>query len=192
MDGIAESDVAIEVSTAGLRKPVGEIYPAPRVPRDVPRGRPAGGAVVSDAHVPEQLGYEYDARVELLRRRSGVSEIAVFERPRAPAWSRSDERRARAGIGYDSHRFADGRPLVLGGVEIPGARGPRRPLRRRRAHARRDRRPAGRGRRSATSASTSRTPTSAGATPTASSCCARSAPSLERARLAASARRRDA
>jgi 2-C-methyl-D-erythritol 2,4-cyclodiphosphate synthase len=28
---------------------------------------------------------------------------------------------ARAGIGYDSHRFADGRRLVLGGVEIPGA-----------------------------------------------------------------------
>jgi 2-C-methyl-D-erythritol 2,4-cyclodiphosphate synthase len=28
---------------------------------------------------------------------------------------------ARAGIGYDSHRFADGRRLVLGGVEIPEA-----------------------------------------------------------------------
>jgi 2-C-methyl-D-erythritol 2,4-cyclodiphosphate synthase len=28
---------------------------------------------------------------------------------------------ARAGIGYDSHRFAEGRRLVLGGVEIAGA-----------------------------------------------------------------------
>ena len=28
---------------------------------------------------------------------------------------------ARAGIGYDSHRFAEGRRLVLGGVEIPEA-----------------------------------------------------------------------
>jgi 2-C-methyl-D-erythritol 2,4-cyclodiphosphate synthase len=27
----------------------------------------------------------------------------------------------QAGIGYDSHRFAEGRRLVLGGVEIPGA-----------------------------------------------------------------------
>jgi 2-C-methyl-D-erythritol 2,4-cyclodiphosphate synthase len=27
----------------------------------------------------------------------------------------------RAGIGYDSHRFEDGRRLVLGGVEVPGA-----------------------------------------------------------------------
>lgn len=30
---------------------------------------------------------------------------------------------ARAGIGYDSHRFAEGRRLILGGVEIPHDRG---------------------------------------------------------------------
>jgi 2-C-methyl-D-erythritol 2,4-cyclodiphosphate synthase len=29
----------------------------------------------------------------------------------------------RIGFGYDSHRFADGRKLVLGGVEIPSGRG---------------------------------------------------------------------
>jgi 2-C-methyl-D-erythritol 2,4-cyclodiphosphate synthase len=29
----------------------------------------------------------------------------------------------RVGIGYDSHRFVDGRPLVLGGIKIPHARG---------------------------------------------------------------------
>ncbi len=29
----------------------------------------------------------------------------------------------RVGVGYDSHRFDDARPLVLGGVRIPGARG---------------------------------------------------------------------
>jgi 2-C-methyl-D-erythritol 2,4-cyclodiphosphate synthase len=29
----------------------------------------------------------------------------------------------RVGIGYDSHRFDSGRPLILGGVEIPGAPG---------------------------------------------------------------------
>lgn len=29
----------------------------------------------------------------------------------------------RAGIGYDSHRFAEGRRLVLGGVEIPHEQG---------------------------------------------------------------------
>ncbi len=26
---------------------------------------------------------------------------------------------ARVGIGYDSHRFAEGRPLILGGIRIP-------------------------------------------------------------------------
>jgi 2-C-methyl-D-erythritol 2,4-cyclodiphosphate synthase len=30
---------------------------------------------------------------------------------------------ARSGIGYDSHRFEEGRRLVLGGVEVPAARG---------------------------------------------------------------------
>ena len=29
----------------------------------------------------------------------------------------------RTGIGIDTHRFEDGRPLILGGVEIPEARG---------------------------------------------------------------------
>ncbi len=29
----------------------------------------------------------------------------------------------RVGIGYDSHRFTEGRPLVLGGVTIPHERG---------------------------------------------------------------------
>jgi 2-C-methyl-D-erythritol 2,4-cyclodiphosphate synthase len=29
----------------------------------------------------------------------------------------------RVGIGYDSHRFEDGRPLVLGGIRIPHSRG---------------------------------------------------------------------
>ena len=34
-----------------------------------------------------------------------------------------DGREMRVGIGYDSHRFAQGRRLVLGGVEIPHTEG---------------------------------------------------------------------
>ena len=30
---------------------------------------------------------------------------------------------ARVGIGYDSHRLVEGRPLILGGIEIPYERG---------------------------------------------------------------------
>ena len=78
MDGIADSDVAIEVSTAGLRKPAGEIYPAaPFLEMCLDAGRPV--ALSSDAHTPEQLGYEYERAVDLLGE-LGVIEIAVFER----------------------------------------------------------------------------------------------------------------
>jgi histidinol-phosphatase (PHP family) len=77
MDGIADSDVAVEVSTAGLRKPVAEIYPAPALlEMCLDAGRPV--ALSSDAHEPDQLGYEYERAVELLRG-LGVTEIAVFD-----------------------------------------------------------------------------------------------------------------
>ncbi|HEY6780127.1 MAG TPA: histidinol-phosphatase [Thermoleophilaceae bacterium] len=78
MDGIADSDVAIEVSTAGLRKPVGEIYPdAAFLELCLEAGRPV--ALSSDAHLPEHLGYEYERAVEWLQE-LGVGEVAVFER----------------------------------------------------------------------------------------------------------------
>jgi histidinol-phosphatase (PHP family) len=78
MDGIAESDVAIEVSTAGLRKPVGEIYPAPAfLEMCLEAGRPV--ALSSDAHGPADLAFGYDRALELLGS-VGVTELAVFER----------------------------------------------------------------------------------------------------------------
>ena len=78
MEGIAESGVAVEVSTAGLRKPVGEIYPARAfLEMVVDAGNPI--ALSSDAHVPEQLGYGYDQALELLDG-LGVGELSVFER----------------------------------------------------------------------------------------------------------------
>jgi histidinol-phosphatase (PHP family) len=78
MDGIAESDVAIEVSTAGLRKPVGEIYPAPAfLEMCLEAGRPV--ALSSDAHVPADLAFRYDAALEYLSE-LGVTELATFER----------------------------------------------------------------------------------------------------------------
>lgn len=77
MDGIAESDVAIEVSTAGLRKPVGELYPAPPfLQMCLEAGRPV--ALSSDAHVPEHVGHRYEEAMEMLDS-LGVEEIAVFE-----------------------------------------------------------------------------------------------------------------
>ena len=78
MEGIAESRIAIEVSTAGLRKPAGEIYPAPELLRwCVEAGCPV--ALSSDAHAPDQLGYRYETAIELLEG-LGVRKRCVFER----------------------------------------------------------------------------------------------------------------
>jgi histidinol-phosphatase (PHP family) len=78
MDGIADSDVAIEVSTAGLRKPVREIYPHPAfLEMCLDAGRPV--ALSSDAHRPDQLGHRYEEALEMLSG-LGVTEIAVYER----------------------------------------------------------------------------------------------------------------
>jgi histidinol-phosphatase (PHP family) len=78
MDGIAEARIAIEVSTAGLRKPAGEIYPAGAF-REMCLEAGCPVALSSDAHVPDQIGYRYEQAVELLER-LGVGELAVFER----------------------------------------------------------------------------------------------------------------
>jgi histidinol-phosphatase (PHP family) len=78
MEGIAESGIAVEVSTAGLRKPVGEIYPARAfLEMVVDAGNPI--VLSSDAHVPEQIGFGYDRALELLDS-LGVNELSVFER----------------------------------------------------------------------------------------------------------------
>jgi histidinol-phosphatase (PHP family) len=77
IDGIAESGVAIEVSTAGLRKPVGELYPALGfLELCLEAGCPI--ALSSDAHVPDQLGYEYERAVDWLAS-AGVTELTVYE-----------------------------------------------------------------------------------------------------------------
>ena len=78
VEAFAEAGVAVEVSTAGLRKPVGEIYPArPFLELCVEAGCPV--ALSSDAHVPEHLGHAYDQALELLDA-VGITELAVFER----------------------------------------------------------------------------------------------------------------
>ena len=78
LEAIAETGIAVEVSTAGLRKPVGEIYPAPAfLAGALEAGAPV--ALSSDAHVPEHIGFGYDRALELLDS-LGVRELATFER----------------------------------------------------------------------------------------------------------------
>jgi histidinol-phosphatase (PHP family) len=78
VEAFAEAGVAVEVSTAGWRKPVGEQYPSvPFLEMLIDAGCPL--ALSSDAHTPDQLGFEYEHVVDLLQS-LGVKEIAVFDR----------------------------------------------------------------------------------------------------------------
>jgi histidinol-phosphatase (PHP family) len=80
MDGIAESGIAIEVSTAGLRKHAKELYPAPAfLEMCLEAGAPI--ALSSDAHRPEDIGADYDSAIELLGQ-FGIAELCVFDHRR--------------------------------------------------------------------------------------------------------------
>lgn len=78
---IAESGVAIECSSAGLRKPIRELYPDPAW---LAAFRRAGVPVTlsSDAHRPEDVGRDYSTAVAALRG-SGYETITRF-REREP------------------------------------------------------------------------------------------------------------
>jgi histidinol-phosphatase (PHP family) len=77
IEGFLDGGVAVEVSTAGLRKPVGEIYPARGfLELAAEAGLPI--ALSSDAHLPDQLGYRYEEAVALLEQ-VGIGELSVFE-----------------------------------------------------------------------------------------------------------------
>ncbi|MCB0830640.1 MAG: histidinol-phosphatase HisJ family protein, partial [Solirubrobacterales bacterium] len=77
IEAIAETGIAVEVSTAGLRKGVGEIYPAPAfMEMCVEAG--AVFTLSSDAHEPGQIGFRYREGIDFLRSH-GVAEIATFE-----------------------------------------------------------------------------------------------------------------
>jgi histidinol-phosphatase (PHP family) len=76
VEGIAEGGIAVEVSTAGLRKPAGEIYPARAfLEMCVDAGVPV--ALSSDAHRPQDVGGDYERALQLLDA-VGVRELCVF------------------------------------------------------------------------------------------------------------------
>lgn len=68
--------VALEISTAGLHKPVGELYPDPVMLA----GRPPI-TLASDAHIPANVGRDFDRALELART-AGYETVTVFENRR--------------------------------------------------------------------------------------------------------------
>jgi histidinol-phosphatase (PHP family) len=77
VEAVSESGIAVEVSTAGLRTPVREIYPA-RALAQMCVEAGADFALSSDAHAPDQVGFGYDRALELLSD-LGVERICVFD-----------------------------------------------------------------------------------------------------------------
>ena len=78
VEAIVEAGVAVEISTAGLRKAAEEIYPAPAlIEMCVEAG--AVFTLSSDAHTPEHVGHGYERALELMGS-FGVTEIATFDR----------------------------------------------------------------------------------------------------------------
>ncbi len=76
-EAIAGSGVALEISTAGLRKPIGELYPDYGLLRaGVLRGVPV--TLASDAHSSDLVGHAFDDAVELARD-AGCETVTVFD-----------------------------------------------------------------------------------------------------------------
>ena len=76
-DAVAESGIVVDVNAAGLRKPIGEIYPS----RDLLRMLHRRGVPIilsSDAHAPEEVAAGYDKSVKLVRD-VGYREVVTFE-----------------------------------------------------------------------------------------------------------------
>ncbi|WP_273843534.1 histidinol-phosphatase HisJ family protein [Rubrobacter calidifluminis] len=76
-DAIAEAGVAVDVNAAGLRKPIGEIYPSRRfLEMFFRRGVPI--VLSSDAHSPEEVAAGYDRSLALVRE-VGYREVITFK-----------------------------------------------------------------------------------------------------------------
>lgn len=75
-DAFLAGGAAVEVSTAGFRKPVGELYPDPRfLHACFKRGVPL--SLASDAHQPEDVGLDF-AQAVALARDAGYREVLTF------------------------------------------------------------------------------------------------------------------
>ena len=73
---VAVEGLCIEVSTAGLRKPVGRMYPEPELLR-LANAQGVPVTLASDAHYPEDVGKDYQQAVRLLQE-AGYQSITRF------------------------------------------------------------------------------------------------------------------
>lgn len=75
-----EAGCAVEISSAGLRKPVAEVYPEPRLLARIVEAR-VPVTFSSDAHAPAEVGWGFERTLEVARS-CGVREFVTFEKRR--------------------------------------------------------------------------------------------------------------
>lgn len=73
---LRDNQVCTEVSTAGLRKPVAEIYPTRQI-LEICFNNDVGITLGSDAHKPEEVGYEFGILSEFVRK-VGYRKIVTY------------------------------------------------------------------------------------------------------------------
>ena len=77
LDAIEASGMAIEVSTAGLRKEVAEIYPSVQFLKEAFR-RKIPVLISSDSHAPKEVGHEFQKALSLVKE-VGYRELTAFK-----------------------------------------------------------------------------------------------------------------
>jgi histidinol-phosphatase (PHP family) len=75
---LADLDVAVELSSAGLRKPAADTYPSPTL-LDMLVEAGTALTTASDAHEPGQIGFGFERLLAVLDARD-VVEITSFRR----------------------------------------------------------------------------------------------------------------
>jgi histidinol-phosphatase (PHP family) len=76
-DAVAESGTVVDVNAAGLRKPVGEVYPS-RELLEMFHRRGVPIILSSDAHAPDQVALGYDRSVRMVKD-VGYREVVTFK-----------------------------------------------------------------------------------------------------------------
>ncbi len=98
-----ESGCAVEISSAGLRKPVAEAYPEARLLKQI---LDAGVPVTfsSDAHAPAEVGWGYERTLALARAAGATEYVTLEKRRKTPPSAAAVNRRPSS-----AKRLAEGR-----------------------------------------------------------------------------------
>lgn len=78
LDVIKANDISMEISTAGLRKPIAEIYPHPNLIQ-MAKDKGISFTIASDAHTAKDLCLNYD-KLEALLREHNINEVAIYHK----------------------------------------------------------------------------------------------------------------